>query len=234
MYPIPRNNRAFVGQTGEDGIVTLHGIGDFGPQCDQLEVSIFVPSDYLPTTPTTISLVGVPSSEILYFGLISQFPTPSATAPESDEQSDIFFDACSLTEPEDFSLVFGAPLEYPPISGGGIGEPGIYTYDCMTHQLETSGLMYLSLSVEETAGEASAYFQERVNALPDGALPVNGLGESAYYSSWDDVNQRVIVLQGNTFLELQLSFWLEESPDNQQRLYDLARLILSRYAERNQ
>lgn len=246
LYAFPRDNRSFPSQTDKDGVAKLNGIGDFGPQCDELEVAVSVPGNYLPTTPTEINLAGIPSDELLYFGLISQFPTPTAviptstplaiesepgeTASESGEAE--FFDACTLLEPDDFTSIFGAPLEYELINGGAIGEPGVYLYDCMTHQLETAGLMYYSLAIEETPGQAAEYFQAGVESLSEDAVPVKNLGELAYFSSWDGINMKVIVLQDNVYLNLSLSFWLEDSPENQTRLYDLARLILTRLSER--
>jgi hypothetical protein len=247
MYPLPRDNRSFPTQTDEDGMAKLNGIGDFGPQCDELAAAVSVPSDYLPTTPTEIKLAGISSSEVLYFGLISQLPTPTAVVPTStplalesepaeatsESGETEFFDACTLLDPEDFIPVFGTALEYELINGGAIGEPGIYLYDCMTHQLETAGLMYYSLAIdgETTSGRAAEYFQEAAAALEDG-VPVNNLGEQAYFSSWDGVTMRVIVLQDAVYLSLTLSFWLEDSPENQTHLYDLARLILTRLSER--
>jgi hypothetical protein len=247
MYPLPRDNRSFPAQTGEDGTAKLNGIGDFGSQCDELAVAVSVPNDYLPTTSTEIALAGIPSSEVLYFGLISQFPTATAPVPtptplaldpepadsESESGETEFFDACSILEPDDFIPVFGAALEYELINGGAIGEPGIHLYDCMTHQLETAGFMYYSLAIDEESapGRAAEYFREAVDGLEE-STPVNNLGESAYFSSWDGVTMRVIVLQGDAYLNLTISFWLEDSPENQSRLYDLARLILARLSER--
>jgi hypothetical protein len=248
MYPAGQTSRSFPAQTDDEGVAVLHGIGDFGPKCDELEVVASAPNNYLPTTPTNINLTGLPSSQVLYFGFVSQNPTatvpvftPTAPASQTATYIDLeklaaegeFFEACSLLEPEELSQVFGAPLEFPLTSGGGFGEPGPSTYDCMTDPMEAAVFMYYSLAVEENSSQAADYFNEEVNNLPDDAAPLGGLGEQAHFWTGEEgVSLRLIALQGNVYLNLRLSFWLEDSPENQTRLFDLAQLILDNLIKR--
>ena len=64
------SNRSFIGQTGQDGIADINGIGDFGRFCDELEAEITVPPGYEPSTPTLISLAGLTPGDPLMFGLV--------------------------------------------------------------------------------------------------------------------------------------------------------------------
>lgn len=248
LYPAGQTNRSFPTQTDDEGIAVLHGIGDFGPKCDELEVVASVPNNYLPTTPTNINLTGLPSSQVLFFGFVSQQPTPTApvpTPPTPSVQATVhidlekltaesgFFEACSLLEPEQLGQIFGDPLEFPLTSGGGFGEPGAFTYDCLTDPTEAAVFMFYSLAIEESASQAAIFFDEAVSLLPEDAAPVEGLGEQAYFWTGEEgTSLRLIVLHGNTYLNLRLSFWLENSPENQTNLFDLAQLILDNLTQR--
>lgn len=68
------STRSFIGQTGQDGLADINGIGDFGRFCDELEAEITVPDGYEPSTPVRIDLAGLPPADSLMFGLI---PPPS-------------------------------------------------------------------------------------------------------------------------------------------------------------
>lgn len=248
MYPAGQTSRSFPAQTNDEGIAALHGIGDFGPKCDELEVVASAPNNYLATTPTSINLAGLPSSQVLYFGFASRLPTPTvpvftptAPAPQTATYIDLeklagegeFFEACSLVEPDEFGQVLGVALEFPLTSGGGFGEPGLSTYDCMTDPMEAEVFMFYSLSIEENAARAAEFFNEAASLLPEDIAPIDGLGEQAYFWTGEEgMSLRLIVLQGNVYLNLRLSFWLEDSPENQTRLFDLAQLILDTLIER--
>lgn len=230
MYPLPRSHRSFPGQTGEDGRVILHGIGDFGARCDELEVAVDVPHQYLPTTPTTISLVGVPSDQLVYFGLVSQFPTPVASLVLLDHltSGEPFFQACSLLEPQDSTGPLGA-LEFPLVSSGAIGEAGLSTYDCLTSPQEPAAFMYYSLLIGETAGAAAAFFEDQAAALPAGAARADGVGEAAWtWAGARDEGMHLLARQANVVLRLDLRLDLEGQAGDRQRLLDLGTLLLER------
>ncbi len=245
MTPLKQSSRSFQGITDKDGKAKLRGIGNFGPKCDELEVAVSVPHTHSPTTPTKYSLVGLPYDEVLYFGMFSQFSTPTASVvPDASSTTDFFiqleklkggnefFEACTLLAAEDFSSIFGGELEYPIINSGGIGETGQMTYDCMTDPSESAFSMMYAISIEETARQAEAYFQGDLDLLASDAVLVDGLGDEAYYWVVDDAIHYVNVVQGNVYLKLNVGFWLEDAPENRDRTLEFARLILSRLLER--
>lgn len=261
MTPLKQSSRSFQGITDKDGKAKLRGIGNFGPKCDELEVAVSVPRTHSPTTPTKYSLVGLPYDEVLYFGMFSQFSTPTASVvsspaaptktaildtpvPDASSTTDFFiqleklksgnefFEACTLLTAEDFPSIFGGELEYPIINSGGIGETGQMTYDCMTDPSEAAFSMMYAISIEETARQAEAYFQGDLDLLASDAVLVDGLGDEAYYWVVDDAIHYVNVVQGNVYLKLNVGFWLEDTPENRDRTLEFARLILSRLLER--
>jgi len=65
-------DQSFPGQTGPDGIADLHGIGDFGSHCDEIEIEVVVPEGFMYTSPTPApaDLVGLPPGSMLKFGLM--------------------------------------------------------------------------------------------------------------------------------------------------------------------
>lgn len=226
------------GVTDAQGAITLHGIGDLGEKCDELDIAVDVPSDYLPTTPTTVSLIGQPYDYIARFGLISQFPTPKAKAggsfadPGTLAPPGEFFQACSLIETENLSPYLGTSLDFPLTSSGAIGENGVMTYDCMTAPSETAVTFYYALAVESDSARAAAFFDELIAPHPDASIP-DSLGDDARF--WQDENGVMlyaVVLQGNVVLNLNLAFWLDDSPETHTRVIEFARLILTRLFER--
>ncbi len=241
MYPIPRRSRSFPTNTDGSGIAALHGIGDFGPKCDQLEVEVSVPHTYLPTTPTLVSLVGLPGGQTLNFGLISQFPTPTASSRvpsgsfvRMDKllEGGNSFDACSLLTADEFAAILGAPLEKPLINSAAIAEFGPATYDCMTDPSEPAAYMYYALAIESDPDKAESWFNEIGSQNPQ-ALTADNVGEQArYWTNADGVAMNLIALRGNVYMNLQLHFGVESSPDQQAILFELARALLESLFER--
>lgn len=226
------------GVTDAEGGVTLHGIGDLGVKCDELDIAVNVPSDYLPTTPTTVSLIGQPYDYIARFGLISQFPTPNSDANGSFVDLELlapsgeFFQACSLIETEYLAPYLGTSLDFPLISGGAVGENGVTTYDCMTEPSEIAVTLYYALAIEPDSARAAAFFDELIASHPEASVP-DSLGDDArLWKGEDGVTLYAVILQGNVVLNLNLAFWLDDSPETQSRVVEFARLILVRLFER--
>ncbi|MBL8090476.1 MAG: hypothetical protein JNJ43_09120 [Anaerolineales bacterium] len=213
-------------KTDAEGKVTMHGIGDFGEKCDEIIIQIKVPSDYLPTTPTEIHLIGLPHNEVTQFGLISQFPTPQTLDPQ------LPFQACTLFTLQAFDSILGVNIEYELIDSGSIGENGMLTVDCMTDPAEPNLFMYAAIAIENSAEQAESFFQEDIGLLTAQPEPIDDLGESAYFwTSEDDALHYVSVLQNNLYFKITLGFWLGDSPDNKERVIEFAKFMLERLKE---
>jgi|GEM_PF-2166753 len=143
-----------------------------------------------------------------------------------------FFNACSLLTEEDYETAFGA-LEYPLVSGGGIGELEAYeTYDCVTNPLEPGGWMYLSIVFGNTPGDMILNYKRGAVVYPANATRMDNLGDEAWYwYSPDGTNLNLSVLRGN--VNLVLNVLMQDGYENRGKLRSLARLMLDRLFEQS-
>jgi hypothetical protein len=77
MYSPGSPGRAFLAQTGPEGLADLYGIGDFGRYCDDLMIEITAPREYAAPTPAPVDLSGFPADQIVEFPLVPLNPTAS-------------------------------------------------------------------------------------------------------------------------------------------------------------
>lgn len=146
-------------------------------------------------------------------------------APESG-----FFDACSLLSKEELEAVFH-PLEYPLVSGGGIGELEPFEmYDCTTDALEPGGWLYYSVVFGSTPGDLILHYRRGAVTYPPGATPMENLGDEAWYwYSENGANLNLSVQRGNIMLVINVL--MADGYENRGKLRSLARLILDQLFE---
>jgi hypothetical protein len=136
------------------------------------------------------------------------------------------FEACSLLEPDDFEALIG-PTQGPPQSGMSIGEMVGTFYDCGASA--SDGAVSFSLYFADSPSSALNRFRESAAHADPPAEMLEDTGDRAVLWS-DGYSYTISVLRGTVVAYFYVS--MEDTPENQARAVEFARLVMERIYER--